>query len=139
MCFDKAVKALDDLQENNLTTFEEFKAHGMAVVDPMIKEFKKLFLNHKCDYPLLVAVFMVTWVLNPLCAVNMDTETMIDVIKSLHLFGFNDFLSRLGIIEDLTKELLVYCVIVTSNHETFWSQVEGADACDTKLVKQVKA
>ena len=104
MAFDEKVKALDQFEESNLTTFEEFKAHGMECAE----EFKRSFLDPKGDYYLSVSAFSAARVLNPLCAAGMDAAAMVDAIKSLHLFGFDEFRLGRGIIEDMEKELPKY-------------------------------
>ena len=81
---------------------------------------------------------MAAWVLDPLCAHGMDTEPMMDAIKSLHHFGFKELHNGRGIIEDMIEELPKYRVVIASTSESFWSGVEGAFKYDAKLAKQAK-
>ena len=138
LAFDIAVKGLDCFQKENLTTVKEFKAHGTESAEPMIKEFKRLFLDPKGDYYDSVAAFMAARVFNPLCAVGMNKAAMIDAIKSLFLFGFDEFRHGRGIIEDLVKELPKYRAVVEATTECYWSEMEGAAAYDAKLRKQAE-
>ena len=131
---------MDSFQFLNLTTYEQFKAHGMDSAEPMITEFKRLFLAPKGDYSTCVSAFMAARVLDTLCAHGMDTEPMIDAIKSLHHFGFKEFRHGRGIIEDMNmiEELPKYRAVIASTSESFWSGVEGAFKYDAKLAKQAK-
>ena len=63
---------------------------------------------------------------------------MVDTIKSLHLFGFDEFRHGHGNIEDIIKELVKYRAVVEATPECYWSKLEGAEAYDTKLLKQAE-
>ena len=139
LVFAEAEEALDAFQEANLTTFEEFKAHGVDSAEPIITDFKGLFLSPKGDYVTSVSYFMAAHVLDPLCVISMDTEQMIDAIKSLHHFGFDEFRRGRGILNYMIKELHKYQAMVASTTESFWSKVEGAAKYDAKLAKQAEA
>ena len=64
---------------------------------------------------------------------------MDDAIKSLHLFGFDEFWHGRGIIEDMEKELSKYrAVVAATPGSLWWSELEGAAAHDAKLQKQAE-
>ena len=81
---------------------------------------------------------MASRVFNPFCVAGMDKEAMVDAIKSLHLFGFDEFRHGRGIIKDIIKELAKYRAVVEATPECYWSELEGAEAYDAKLLKQAE-
>ena len=107
---DDAMAARADFQQVHRTTFEDFKNLGIETARPMIAEYKRLFLHPKGDYYNIVAAYRAARVLNPLVAAEMDDVQMLDAIKDLELFGFDEFRPNNGILKDLCTEMPVYRV-----------------------------
>ena len=104
----------------------------------MIDEYKRLFLSPQGDYHQAVRAFMAAQVLNPLVAVDMCSDQLVDAIRDLSLFGYDDFRPSSGMIEDLIDELSLYRAVVKSSPKSFWSEVEGAADYDVSLKKKAE-
>jgi len=72
--------------------------------------------------------------LNPLVAVDMSNEELIDALKELSNFGFDEF--RAAAIQDLIDEIPQYRAAIDSTSKSFWSDVEGAAKYDADLNKK---
>ena len=69
---------------------------------------------------------MAARVLNPLVAVDMCSDQLVNVIRDLSFFGFDEFCHNSGMIEDLIDELSSHCAVIDSTPKSLWSEVEGA-------------
>ena len=74
---------------------------------------------------------MAARVLNPLVAADMSQEEMVDALRDLTAFGFDEL--RSAVIQDLIDEIPKYRAAINSTSDSFWSNVEGAAKYDDDL------
>ena len=132
--------AVHEFEMDKLTTYEDVKNHGIESACPMIDadEYKRLLLSPRGDYNETVRFFMAAQVLNPLVAVDMCSDQLVNAIRDLSLLGFDEFRHSSGVIKDLNDELSTYCAVVNSIPESFWSEVEGAAEYNVSLKKKAE-
>ena len=104
----------------------------------MIDEYKCLFISPKGYYYSISNAYMAARVLNPLVASHMDMEQIVDAIRDLAQFGFDEFRASNGIITDLIEEIPAYLAVVNATNDSFWSLVEGAEKYDADLKKKAE-
>ena len=66
---------------------------------------------------------MAAQVFIPLVVTDMCSDQMVDALRDLRLFGFNEFHLSRGIIEDSINELSSYHAVINSTPKSFWSEV----------------
>ena len=91
------------------------------------------------DYYIATLAFKAARVLNPLVDVDMGKEEMMDAIKDLSHFGFDEFRPGHGIIQDMIEEMPTYLAAIQSTSDTFWDEVEGAPEYDAALETKIKS
>ena len=126
-----AIKKLADFQAEHYTAYDEFVDLGMEVARPIAEEYKRLFIHPNGDYYNIVKAYMAARVLNPLVAADMSQEEMVDALRDLTAFGFDEL--RSAVIQDLIDEIPKYRAAINSTSDSFWSNVEGAAKYDDDL------
>ena len=81
---------------------------------------------------------MAARVLKSLVVVDMCLDQLVDAIRNLCLFGFDEFRHGSPVVEDLIDELSSYRAVINSTPKSFWSEVEGAADYDVSLKKKAE-
>jgi hypothetical protein len=84
-----AVSKLDEFKDGRLITEDDFKEHGCKVVEPIFKDYHRLFLDPRGDFANITKAYHAARVLNPLIAVKMSTAVIKDAVQNLKAFGFD--------------------------------------------------
>ena len=118
-----AIKKLADFQAEHYTAYDEFLDLGMEVARPIAEEYKRLFIHPNGDYYNIVKAYMAARVLNPLVAADMSQEEMVDALRDLTAFGFDEL--RSAVIQDLIDEIPKYrAAIVEQIHSGLMLKVQ---------------
>jgi hypothetical protein len=120
---------LDNLQQEERVTKEEFMEHAMEAVEPGINYVKEKF-GDEGPYANVMCMLRAAQLFNPLEARGKEAQWLVDRADGLLCFGFPIFL-REGFMEALKGELHDYKQLVCENIN--WGAVDGASVYDKKL------
>ena len=79
---------------------------------------------------------MAAHALNPLVAATMSDEDLVDTLRDLTMFEFNEFRPAAMQIQDLIDEIPKYRAAINSTSASFWSSFDGAETYDLDLMKK---
>ncbi|KAL3765855.1 hypothetical protein ACHAWO_006400 [Cyclotella atomus] len=128
---------LEQFKGGKLITEEDFVAHGHKVVEPIFKDYNRLFLDSHGDFKNITTAYHAARVLNPLIAVKMTEAEIKEGVKDLKSFGFDEFHDGNGIIDNIIDEIPYYKGMLDRTGEDFWNGVEGATKYDIDLARKV--
>lgn len=138
---EKAYKDADTKKEDflseNYVTYEDFMHLGMEAVEPVIRDYKRLFISSSGDYAAFVKGCMGARALYYFAAKDMTVTEIKDCLRDMfEAFDFDEFRSANNLLADCIDEIPKYLAKLHSTPETFWSEVEGAEEYDAKLERQ---
>ena len=131
-----ALEKESTFSNGKLITKEDFYKHGIDVVHPIFKDYRRLFLDEGGDFKELTVAYYAARILNPLVAFGMSAPAIEAAANELKAFGFDEFRDGNGIIDDMIQEIPRYLALVQGTGEPFWNQVEGASKYDADLAKK---
>ena len=134
--YDEKVAAFAEFKSDHCTTYDDFFEEGLQAVAPIFKDVKRLFFSPNGDYYELVGAYTAAAVFDVTVVGGMNQVQIVDRIKDLKKFGFDEFRDGNGIIDDMIKELPAYLAVVNATPEEFWDTVDGAAEFDENLKKK---